>query len=306
MTLLDAYQHIFSRLQMLRPTERNTEPPLLLASVLAYLMHGIVQRPDEMSSSRYMIKQLEIVSRARRFGFASVPTDRLSDDLLGMRSTLAFAEYKILDYTARKNPAGARLKSSRLPQNEPRATLGSASASRSNASATQNFTPGSIHADYDWVVPLVNETLAGWLWGRMAEGDKARSASTAVFRGPFLLSRWEQCVDTGVQRGIRRSPHGFTKAQKYFSPPNWVLSNAGTVWLTLTEVFFSQITQRLEGLDYEQRATYSSGVRSAIARTLRTWEFLPCVHKDTVWSTTGSGRTKAYMIYRNPSFRSGV
>ncbi|KAG9079790.1 hypothetical protein FRC06_007466, partial [Ceratobasidium sp. 370] len=47
-TLLDAYDHLFSRLQLLRPVERSSEPVLLMASVLTYLMHGLVQRPDEM------------------------------------------------------------------------------------------------------------------------------------------------------------------------------------------------------------------------------------------------------------------
>ncbi|KAG9083113.1 hypothetical protein FRC06_004693 [Ceratobasidium sp. 370] len=304
LSLLDAYDWFFSRLQVLRPLERKSERVLLMAAVLTYLMHGLVQRPDEMSSSRFMVKTLGIVTRARRFGIASVPIDQLSGDFLGMRGTLTFEDYKILTYTGRKNPAGARMKSSRLPPTEMQETEDHTLDTRSGASTFPSPAHMANRDELGWVIGLVNEALATWIWGRMNEGDKARNPNPAIFRGPLLLSRWQRCVDPGVQYQVRSSPTGFNKAKAYFYPPNWVLLEKGRVWQTLQDVFFDQIIQRLSTMDDKHQASYSRRVRSAIANVLTTWEFLPCVQKERIWSYTGSGRTKAYMLYRNPSFRS--
>ncbi|KAG9128200.1 hypothetical protein FRC07_003131 [Ceratobasidium sp. 392] len=253
MALLGSYEKCFSRLQLLPASERSSESALLLASILTYLSHGIVQRPNDMSSSRYMAKNLEILDRARRFGFASVPANRLSDDLLGMSTALDFGSYKILDYSARKNPAGARIKPSRLPPTSEHAT----ESAREHATTSRVSRPTSgampVVAHAAWAEELVNQTLASWIWGRMNEGDKARGVAPNFFHGPLVLSRWQTCVDTGVKFKVRAFANGFDKALANFIPTNWVLSERGRIWQTLQIIFLDQVIDHIAEISPEQQ-----------------------------------------------------
>ncbi|KAG8713535.1 hypothetical protein FRC09_018609 [Ceratobasidium sp. 395] len=300
LAMVDSYRWFFTRLQELQATQRWTEPVILMSSVLTYLTQGLVKRPDEMSPSRFMFKNLGIMHRVRRFGFASVPKDRLSDDCLGMASALSFEEFTILKYAARKNPAGARIKTSRLA-----VIPGAPAEDRSAQTTVRHPRPLSSvagDADFTWVLPLVNQTLATWIWGRLNEGDKRREAVASHYHGPLVLSRWRRCVDIGVQYEVRPSTTGFQKAQAAFTPPNWVLLGRGKVWQTLQTIFLNNVLDHISSISEEHQPAYSQRVRSAINAALQTWEFLPCLQKDKVWSYAGTGRTKSYKVYRNPSF----
>ncbi|QRV99210.1 capsular polysaccharide export protein [Ceratobasidium sp. AG-Ba] len=185
--LLDAYCWFFTQLQQLRPIDRASEPVLLFASVLTYLTHGLVKRPDEMSSSRFMAKSLSIVARARQFGFASVPMRCLSDDRLGMINTLSFSSYKILDYTARKNPAGARLKSARLLNSQVELLTGTPTSF--------SHSPPIIHAVNEtelrtWLVSHVNQTLEAL--SNSVIGNNVRSPTPVIAFANLKLDmqRW--------------------------------------------------------------------------------------------------------------------
>lgn len=108
--MLHSYKWFFSQIQRLTSEDRKSLPVALLACVLTYLIQGLVKIPGEMSSHRKMVKDLEIISRARRFGIASIPMDRLGPDLVRISGTITVRKYPILRYIARKNPAGARMK----------------------------------------------------------------------------------------------------------------------------------------------------------------------------------------------------
>lgn len=114
--MLAGYRWVFSQMQVLNQRERESEAVLLLACILTYLIHGLVKKPDDMSSSRDMANDFGITSRARRFGIASIPPDRLSPDFVRVEGLLEFKRYAILDHTAKKNPAGARMKTSHAPK----------------------------------------------------------------------------------------------------------------------------------------------------------------------------------------------
>ncbi|KAG8737094.1 hypothetical protein FRC10_008586 [Ceratobasidium sp. 414] len=301
LVFMDSYEWLFSRLQQLRPSKRTSEAVLLMAVVLTYLGHGLVQRPDEMSSSRFMAKSLDIMSRVRRFGFASVPMERLSEDLLGMHGSLSLEDYKVLQYTARKNPAGARIKTSRLPVTKGPEIDHSHTHNHTQATLS-NATVFTVTDDLTWVPKLVNQTLAPWIWGQINEGDKRAGLGPSAFHGPLLLSRWKNCADVGVRSLVRPSANGFHKVQANFIPNNWVLLGRGKIWQTLDELFFDQIRERISVVDSRNQLVYSKRIHAAIADVLRTWEYLPCAQKDRIWSYTGSGRTKSYMLYHNPAF----
>ncbi|QRW12360.1 capsular polysaccharide export protein [Ceratobasidium sp. AG-Ba] len=298
---LDSYCWFFSQLQQLRAVERGSEHVLLLASVLTYLIQGLVKRPDEMSSSRFMAKSLNIVTRAQQFGFASVPLRSLSGDLLGMSHTLTYDSYKILDYTARKNPAGARLKSSRLL-----AVHNTTEADGSYREDVQSLMPAALEVDTEelglWVTQLINNTLASWLWGRMGGGDKSQRAPPGAFQGPLLLQDWNVCVDVNVRYEIRSSTTGYSKVVNSLFPLNWVKTDSSKVWDTMQTMVLDPIRERLAGMSPQARSHYSQRIRGEISRVMRTWEYLPCVQKGRVWSYEGPGKTKRYMLYSNPAF----
>ena len=112
--LLNSYMWFFSQIQELLPQDRNSLAVGVLASALSYLIHGLVKAPGEMSSERSMVKDLQIVLRARRFGIPSIPPERLGPDLLRLGGIVTMEQYPILKYIARKSPAGARMKHSAL------------------------------------------------------------------------------------------------------------------------------------------------------------------------------------------------
>ncbi|KAG9096971.1 hypothetical protein FRC06_008148 [Ceratobasidium sp. 370] len=289
--VLDCYDWFFQNMQRLPQQERESEPVALLASVLAYLMHGLVQRPDDMSSSRDMAKRLQLVSRAIRYGMASVPPDQLGQDFLRIRGVIAVEQYPILQYIARKNPAGARIKASVLHQR-----------SAEEHSGSENEL-GWNQGDQEWAERLVNITLAGWLWARMPVQDLVTGVRANVHHGPLLLQGWQRAVDKGVDYGVRPSQDGFNKVLDKIFPPNWVSKGPGRHWESLHIVVLQPIQERLEDVAPDLRAAYSSRLRRSIVQVMKSWQFLPCIQNRVVWSQEGSGKTKKYMLYRNPNWR---
>ncbi|KAG8721062.1 hypothetical protein FRC08_016035 [Ceratobasidium sp. 394] len=287
--MLHCYDWVFRNMQRLPQRERESEPVALLASTLAYLMHGLVQRPDDMSSSRDMAKRLQLVSRAIRYGMASVPPDQLGQDFLRIRGVITAQQYPILDYIARKSPAGARLKTSLLRQE------------------AECFCPeqgtGWSQGDQEWVERLVKITLAGWLWARMPVQDLATGVHPNVHHGPFLLQGWQRAVDEGVHYSVRQSKDGFNKVLDKLLPPNWVSKQLGRHWESLHIVVLQPIRERLEEVGPDLRTAYSSQLRKSILQVMQSWQFLPCVQTRIIWSQEGSGKTKKYMVYRNPNWR---
>ncbi|QRW13081.1 capsular polysaccharide export protein [Ceratobasidium sp. AG-Ba] len=217
-------------------------------------------------------------------------------------STLPLDAYKILRYGARKNPAGARIKSSHLADPTRIAdTMLPLSREHDEQSeeSTNDLDDDELRA---WVAQHVNQTLGAWLWGCMAPGDKLQRTPGSAFCGPLVLRDWRRCVDQSIQYQTRQSASGFSKVVQFLFPPNWHISNVGRIWDTLELAVLDPIIARLDPLDPPSRRQYSQFIQAEISRTMRTWEYLPCTHEGTVWSYSGKGMTKTYMVYRNPLY----
>ncbi|GAB1526754.1 hypothetical protein RhiTH_009926 [Rhizoctonia solani] len=301
-TFLRAYDYFFRRVQVLPAPQRRSEEVLLLAAVLHYLMHGLVKRPDEMSSSRYMAKGLGILSRAMSYGFASVNPAALSPDCCGMSRSLQFTEYKILQYSARHTPAGARLKPTlslsktdqfiiralenmqqknaakrvmrtgkKLIQKSNNPTTPSNSAPRRLTTETEDF----VFFDH-----LINEDLSGWLWSKFPIQDQTEAPNLRSFEGPFQLKLWKNSVGPGVKCESRISRAGFQNVISQLFPDDWVMKDRGQMWDSYQAVVLDPIIKRLEQEDEANRATRAS---------------------DRIWSYKGGGNNRVYMIYHNHS-----
>ncbi|KAF8748025.1 hypothetical protein RHS01_11123 [Rhizoctonia solani] len=322
-TFLRAYDYFFRRVQVLPAPQRRSEEVLLLAAVLHYLMHGLVKRPDEMSSSRYMAKGLGILSRAMSYGFASVNPAALSPDCCGMSRSLQFTEYKILQYSARHTPAGARLKPTlslsktdqfiiralenmqqknaakrvmrtgkKLIQKSNNPTTPSNSAPRRLTTETEDF----VFFDH-----LINEDLSGWLWSKFPIQDQTEAPNLRSFEGPFQLKLWKNSVGPGVKCESRISRAGFQNVISQLFPDDWVMKDRGQMWDSYQAVVLDPIIKRLEQEDEANCATRASGYRKSIQFVFGYWEFIPCIQGDRIWSYKGGGNNRVYMIYHNHS-----
>lgn len=293
--MAQSYEWIFEQMQRLSQVDRQSYPVQLLASALAYLMHGLVKRPDDMSSSRAMVENLQMVNRAIRFGIASIPLERFAPDMLRIAGEVTLVRYPILKYVARKNPAGARIKSSTLvPQ--PREEV----EGRIEADSEREDPWGP--EDQAFVERLVNVTFASWLWSTMPEQDRVQRAAANLYSGPLLLRNWSRIV-SGITYGARVRGNGFDQAVDRFFPLGWVHPNPERQWRSLNVSVLAQIQDRIDNVPVRLQAEHSGRLRNAVSGVLSTWEYLPNPQKRTVWSYDGSGKTKRYKICYNSKFR---
>ncbi|KAG9099581.1 hypothetical protein FS749_000904 [Ceratobasidium sp. UAMH 11750] len=296
--MMNSYQWFFENMQRLPQLDRRTEGVLLLASALTYMIHGLVKRPDDMSSSRSMAKDLQLVSRAIRYGFVSILATRLGPDLCRMDGHVSIGKYPILKYVNRKNPAGARLKTGLR-------RWGSNSCDTNNTSKAAEPQGEAVWTEEDkaWVEGLVNDRLARWLWTRLPEHDRAEKGRPEAYRGPLLLRNWQTVVGPGVQYAVRKHQSGFEKVAMMLFPPNWIFTPGDRQWESLAPAVLESIQEHIEDAPSHMQAEYSRRMRDAIHNVLETWEFLPGCQKRRVWGYEGAGRTKTYMVHRNPQFR---
>lgn len=77
---------------------------------------------------------------------------------------------------------------------------------------------------------------------------------------------------------------------------------ADPCWQTLDVAVLEPIREKIDEVEVGQRTAYSARIRAAIDTVMQGWEYLPCARKRTVWSYEGTGRTRVYMLYRNPHF----
>ncbi|KAF8593794.1 hypothetical protein BDV93DRAFT_566140 [Ceratobasidium sp. AG-I] len=292
--LLDAYTWHFSQIQQLLPQDRASLPVGVLGCALSHLVHGLVSAPGTMSSERSMVKNLEIVSRARRFGMPSIPRERLGPDMRRVRGRVTVESFPILKYITRKNPAGARMKHSTLQideTDEPEEGSG-------DGSSTGQWTD----EDQKWVEHLINIKLAEWLWTTLPAVDQLPNGLQIERQGPFRLSKWPRVAGELVQYGVRKSRVGFKSVQQLLFPENWILRDKGKQWDRLEPMVLDPILSRIETITPTQRIWYSARLRQAVETLLMQWEFLPSSQKKQIWVAEGKGRTRQYMVYTNPRF----
>lgn len=146
----------------------------------------------------------------------------------------------------------------------------------------------------------MNGRLAEWFWARFPADKQRQNVSQQLRLGPFRLDKWQRVVEVDVQHGVRAASFGFDGVYKKLFPENWVLRDTGPQWDTLQLVILGPIQERIAERDRPD--PYSAHLRLAILAVIRTWEFLPCVHKQRIWSYDGPILRRVYQVYRNPRF----
>lgn len=148
---------------------------------------------------------------------------------------------------------------------------------------------------------MINGTLAVWIWARLPVQDRLTGASRAAHLGPLRITRWHHTADQLSQHEVRPSSTGFDRVVAMMLPQNWVQEGFHGAWSTYDRVFLEPIRARLSSMDDQSRPSYSIQARRAATRLMKTWDYLPCSQKQKVWSWRGSGRTKQFMLYKNPT-----
>ncbi|KAB5587941.1 Cell wall alpha-1,3-glucan synthase ags1 [Ceratobasidium theobromae] len=295
MLFKSCYQGILARQQRLARETRTSDGPLLLTSVLSYLIKGLVSRPDDMSSTRHMVKRLGIVDRAFAYGFASIQPNAISPDLTQVDDLEVEPEdFPILRYVKRKAPSGARLKTSRACPDERAPTP---QAEPPDTESPETTTVWTRH-DEDWLQELLNHDLARWLWNQFPVQHRRPDLPAKLLQGPLLFSTWQQVVIPAVPHQERSRRANFKGAVSTLFPQNWTILEKGAQWAGYREVVLQPIRRRIDR--QPNPGQYSAKVRAAIDRILGTWHFLPSLQKRYVWPYEGTGFNRIYMLVANP------
>ena len=285
----------------------------LLTAVLSYFIKGLVQRPDDMSSSREMVKRLLIIIRAMVHGFPSVQPALLSDCLTRIDGEPDADEYRILRYAKRFKPAGARLKSTRAEGAPKSNNMGSddeliysekSNSSAAPASISQGGAagPGLTVEEEEWVRLHVNSTLARWLWFMLPDKDKRPSIPVRLLEGPLRFRTWRIVVREGVRHKAHRKTDAFRTAVKKLFPTDWHFkAYDGAQWRGYQSRILNPVIARVDMQPDQTRRQYSEAMHRSITRHLNFWEYLPTGWSNKVWSYTGVASDPLFGICANPS-----
>jgi hypothetical protein len=313
LTFLRTYRRSHARQTVIDRGLKDRAEVRLLTALVCYLIKGLVQRPDDMSSSRDMVKRLQVTVRAEVHGFPSLQPALLSDCLTRIDGEPDADEYRILRYSHRFKPSGARLKSTRA-QGAPRSNgLESEDESHGSAATAHNTAPGSMSRtapagpgltveDEEWVRVLVNSALARWLWFMFPDKDKKHSLPVGLLEGPFRFRTWGIVVRDGVKHKANTKTGAFSNAADKLFPSDWRFSaHDGVQWRGYQSRILDPVIARIEMQTDHSRRQYSEAMRRSIIRHLNFWEYLPAGWSNKVWSYTGVAAEPLFGICANPS-----
>lgn len=283
---------------------RSTEEVRLLTALLCYLIKGLVQRPNDMSSSRDMVRRLQVIVRAEVHGFPSLQSALISDCLTRIDGEPDIGEYRILNYDKRFKPSGARLKSSRAPKAAKPESVGSGRESDDDAahlSQSAAASPSLTVQDEQWVHSLVNSSLARWLWSEFPNTEKKRPIPVSLLEGPFRFRSWRTLVREDIKYKTSHSTSKFQKAVDTLFPDDWQFkAHDGTKWKGYQASVLDPVIARLDLQPDQNRRRYSEAVRCSIVRHLSFWEYLPIGWNSKVWSYSGKAATPCFGLAANP------
>jgi hypothetical protein len=312
LTLYRGYRRSLGRQTSLDRGLKSKEEVRLLTALLCYLMKGLIQRPDDMSSSREMVRRLQVTVRAEVQGFPSLQPALLSDCLTRIDGEPDAGQYRILNYLTRFKPSGARLKSTRAQHvggpdvvdtgDSEEDTVNQHAKASAQLPKQSAQGPGLTIQDEKWVHTLVNSTLPRWLWHLFPGKDRKRPVPLELLEGPLRFRNWGALVrDTITYKTTARNGSFQTTIDNLF-PPDWQFkAHNGAQWKNYQSAVLDPVIARLELQSDQHRRQYSEALRRSIVHQLKFWEFLPVGWKHKVWSYTGGAAQPVFGLAANPT-----
>ncbi|CCO37753.1 hypothetical protein BN14_11913 [Rhizoctonia solani AG-1 IB] len=251
----------------------------------------------------------------------------LAPDLCGMTPALEFRDYKILQYTSRHNPAGARLKPTVSLSKSDRTILEGIKRIQEKQAQKRTIrigqrmlqgnqvVTGDTHTalgqhpadaeDFLFFERLINNDLVAWLWSKFPARDRTEKPDRFSYQAPFKLRHWNKSVAPAVYYTKRTSRTGFNVVINKLFPADWTIKDRGKIWESYQTLILNPIARRLEGGGEGTRgqAARTEEYQGWINRVIESWEYLPCVQDDRIWSYKGSGGKRIYMLYPNPTMK---
>ncbi|KAG8717728.1 hypothetical protein FRC08_006826 [Ceratobasidium sp. 394] len=310
---LKIFWNVLYRQQRLTARQKNYESVQLLTVVVTYLIKGLVKRPDDMSSSRSMASRLQLIQRARDHGFPTVQPHMLSECLTRLEGQVEVDEWPILNFLNRKQPGGARLKSSvagpgKQGQKPPGSSLHAEDPGTPEVQNDKGGPEPSIglamnqlgEGDRDWARGLINVRLSMWLWERFPEQYLRTTSDASLLHGPWRLSGWNVIVAEDLEQGFRRrAGKGFQDIVEQLLPVGWMAYSQKGQWRTYQEAILDRIRGRIVRHSGPGAEEYANLLREALLQQLRAWEYLPATQQHRIWVLETSGIRPRFMLHRN-------
>ncbi|EUC54296.1 hypothetical protein RSOL_036590, partial [Rhizoctonia solani AG-3 Rhs1AP] len=275
--------------------DAETPEVVLLTSVLAYWLKGLVKRPDEMSATRQMVEDLALVETAQTYGHPFLRSRALDDSGLRISYVIDAHTFKIIFHSDVIVPGGSRIKASRVNQLIPAPNrLMSPPASPARPRPPEDIWPNSSKG---FLTRLVSIHLPRAMWDRFPPDRLAGSDLARQLRQrPLNRKHWAQVVEplnTTVM-----IPGKFTEAMNKLFPPNWKATATAGDLASYDRDFLQIIRDHVDSKPAEIRSAYSAELRRRIrALLMESWDYLPSMHAHKMWTyTNGPAGQRVYRL----------
>ncbi|KAG8734856.1 hypothetical protein FRC10_011351 [Ceratobasidium sp. 414] len=191
--------------------------------------------------------------------------------------------------------------------NHPEAPI-RATTAPSNSAGTGLGSSDWETADQKKFQEIFEKLLPNWLWSRFPRPHLRRPEPKQAFRAkrqPLTQFQFQKLVAEDTEIHPRQhGGSGFTKVVDQLFPAGWRLDQASltSTMQSYDQVCLQQIRSWIGTRPLEQQPEFSRVVRTRIQLALRSWEFLPAIRKDVVWSTIKVAGIKQFAVYMNPDF----
>jgi hypothetical protein len=267
---------------------------MLLTSVLAYWLKGLVKRPDEMSATMQMVEDLYLLDRAQNSGLPFLRSRALDHDGLHMSYLLDAQSFKILFHTSVIHPGGLRIKTSKairaIPEPDPMQSPPLTPPRAPHDSALWS------NESQEFLDQLLGIHLPRALWNRFPDDRKACGLLASRLRDkPLKRNHWHKVVEP-LNTLVEVKGKFIESIEKLF-PPDWSTGITTGDFATYNKSFLQRIRDHLASKPVATRSAYSTELRRRIRTSLlQHWDYLPSMHAHKMW--TFKLGPKGQRIYR--------
>ncbi|KAG8761923.1 hypothetical protein FRC11_012245 [Ceratobasidium sp. 423] len=322
LVLSKTWTSIIQRQSQLPKASIRSPEVTLLTCVLAYLLKGLVRRPDAMSPTVQMVHRLSLATGAEEKGLPFLEAGVLDNDGLRMHYEVQAHTFKILSQTNVIVPGGQTFKTSRLqiagPQ-PPRQRLSdrlypvrplsrpvvhpfarpAVQPSSPPTTSPQVPTADSLWPDtsQEFLVRLLNVHLPLMLWSFFPDERKATGTLPDKQRGkPFKKVHWSTVVEP--LNTLKFVDGKYTTTLHQLFPSNWKVKSADGDFKRYDQDFLQRIRDHIESSVPEVRRTaYSAELRRRIRSAMfASWEYLPVVQARKMWPYVGKEGQRMYRV----------
>ncbi|KDN39105.1 hypothetical protein RSAG8_09012, partial [Rhizoctonia solani AG-8 WAC10335] len=287
---------VIERQAQLPRIARKSPEVVLLTSVLAYWLKGLVKRPDVMGFTIDMTHRLNLVENARICGLPFLRSNTLDPEGLQMSYLVDAASFKIMANANVTLPNGHRIQNASTTRETQRAAALQSPPATPQGPALDNSSWSDSSEQF--LKLLLKQHFPQALWSFFPDANKTKGEVADKLRqGPLKRRSWDKMVEPLVTYNLLRGKY-MDSFEKLF-PQNWSCEKAQGDWLRYNRNFLQRIRDHVNSKPAESRTAYSAVLRRKIRTSImEQWDFLPAVQAYKIWPfTAGVDRVRIYRIY---------